>query len=146
MNILRIYAKSREILPIRDELLKISLHYILQQNPDCEIREGKDLIEEIVNKADVVITTCSTSWDDRIKGFSFPFVLIDEATQCCELESLIPIVSGCKHLTLIGDQKQLPPVVLHPKATKTGIKTNRGSRIRIVGTNRPKVRKRTAGK
>ena len=122
MNIIRIYAKSREILPIKDELLQISLHYLLQQNTeDDEDNEEKDMVKEIIEKADIVITTCSTSWDNRIEGFTFPFVLIDEATQCCELETLIPIVHGCKHLTLIGDQKQLPPVVLDPKATKTGM-------------------------
>ena len=67
MNILRIYAKSREILPIKDELLRISLHNILEEHQEDEIKEKKDLINEIIDKADIVITTCSTSWDDRLK-------------------------------------------------------------------------------
>jgi hypothetical protein len=121
MKILRIYAKSREMFPIKSELLEISLHYTLEHYPEKGDKEEKEIIEEIINSTDIVISTCSTSWDDRIKGFPFPFILIDESTQCCEIETLIPIVSGCKHLTLIGDQKQLPPVVLHPKATKTGM-------------------------
>lgn len=51
-------------------------------------------------------------------------VIIDEVTQCCEIESLISITHGCKHLTLIGDQKQLGPVILHPKANSTGMKVS----------------------
>ena len=73
MNILRIYAKSREILPIKDELLRISLHNILEEHQEDEIKEKKDLINEIIDKADIVITTCSTSWDDRLKGIFFSF-------------------------------------------------------------------------
>ena len=34
---------------------------------------------------------------------------------------MIPVVHGCKHLTLIGDQKQLGPVIIHPQAKKFGM-------------------------
>ena len=128
MKILRIYAKSREFVEPEREIGKISLHKILEEkinNNDDIVMINKDLIleniEEIVNDVDIVISTCSTSWDERISKIVFPFVIIDEATQCCEIESLISIVHGCKHLTLIGDQKQLGPVILHPKAKKTGM-------------------------
>ena len=78
----------------------------------------------MLNSYDIVIATCSTAWDERISRQIFPFVIIDEVTQCCEIESLIPIVHGCKHLTLIGDQKQLGPIVLHPQADFTGMKVS----------------------
>ena len=79
--------------------------------------ETKNIIED----HDIIISTCSTSGDNRLKNLNFRFVIIDEATQCCELESMIPVVHGCSHLTLIGDQKQLGPVVLHPQAKKVGM-------------------------
>ena len=121
MKILRVYAKTREYLEINEEIKQISLHKHIKDifgedlifNDKSEI---DDKTKEIIENHDLVITTCSTSWDSRIKNLNFPFVVIDEATQCCELESMIPIVHGCSHLTLIGDQKQLGPVVLHPQA------------------------------
>ena len=125
MKILRVFAKSRECLNIEDELLNISLHKKLAETEDFDEIEKEDLqeaIEKITGDVDIVIATCSTSWDERINKLNFPFVLIDEVTQCCEIEALIPIVHGCQHLTLIGDQKQLGPIVLHPKAESTGMK------------------------
>ena len=130
MRILRVFAKSREYIHLEDELLNISLHKKLQikfetddisQIPKEEIQEE---IDEMLKSYDIVIATCSTTWDDRISRQNFPFVIIDEVTQCCEIESLIPIVHGCKHLTLIGDQKQLGPIVLHPQADFTGMKVS----------------------
>lgn len=41
----------------------------------------------------------------------FPMVFLDEAGQCDEPSSLVPIMKGCRHLVLIGDHKQLPSVV-----------------------------------
>ena len=130
IKILRVFAKSREYIYIEDELLKASLHKKLQNKfniddiseiPKDELQEE---IDEILNNYDIIIATCSTAWDERISRQNFPFVIIDEVTQCCEIESLIPIVHGCKHLTLIGDQKQLGPVILHPKADSIGMKVS----------------------
>jgi len=130
MKILRIYAKSREFVEIEKEIENVSLHKLLDKKIDEEnivfASKGdiEENIEKIVNDVDIVISTCSTSWDDRIKSYTFPFVIIDEVTQCCEIESLISLTHGCKHLTLIGDQKQLGPVILHPKANSTGMKVS----------------------
>ena len=131
MKILRVFAKSREyITDIENELLNASLHKKLQEKlniddisevPKDDLQEE---IDEIITDYDIVIATCSTSWDERISKQNFPFVIIDEVTQCCEIESLIAVVHGCKHLTLIGDQKQLGPVILHPKAESTGMKVS----------------------
>ena len=127
MNILRVFAKAREYVFVEDELLKASLHKKLQnkyktddisQIPKDELQEE---INEMLENYDIVIATCSTAWDERIAQQNFPFVIIDETTQSCEIESLIPIVHGCKHLTLIGDQKQLGPVILFPNAFQLGM-------------------------
>ena len=133
MKICRVYSKSRELLDIPDDLFYNSLHGMLMDSFEVDniydLYENKkeDIqteIDYIIEDMDIVIATCSTTWDERIKKFDFPFVIIDEATQCCEIESLISVVHGCKHLTLIGDQKQLGPVILHPQAEKIGMKVS----------------------
>ena len=126
MKILRVYAKTREYLEINKEIEQISLHkHIRNKFGDDLLNIDKSEInvftENIIKDHDLVIVTCSSSWDIRIKNINFPFVIIDEATQCCELEAMIPINHGCSHLTLIGDQKQLGPVVLHPQAKQVGM-------------------------
>lgn len=45
-------------------------------------------------------------------------VLIDEATQSCEPECLLPLLRGSKHVILVGDHCQLGPVVLCKNAAK----------------------------
>ena len=133
MKILRVYSKTREFLEIDKDIKKVSLHEKLNQllsneeNTEEQIDDQSykekiiELSQNIIDDADIVITTCSSSTDDRLNKYSFKYVLIDENTQCCEIESLIPITHACCHLTLIGDQKQLGPVVLHPKAKETGM-------------------------
>lgn len=37
---------------------------------------------------------------------------MDEATQCCEAETLIPLMLGVKNLILVGDPNQLPATVM----------------------------------
>lgn len=41
----------------------------------------------------------------------FTCCIIDEATQCTELESLLPIQLGIEKFVLVGDPQQLPAVV-----------------------------------
>jgi hypothetical protein len=42
---------------------------------------------------------------------AFPIVIVDEATQAVEPSALIPLIHHAKKLVLVGDQKQLGPVV-----------------------------------
>lgn len=64
---------------------------------------------KILRDADVVATTCTGAGDSILKGFKFPFIIIDEATQVTEPISLIALTKKCQQLTLIGDPEQLAP-------------------------------------
>jgi superfamily I DNA and/or RNA helicase len=50
----------------------------------------------------------------------FPVVFLDEASMSTEPASLIPLMKGAKHLALIGDHKQLPPVITSQEAQSAG--------------------------
>lgn len=58
---------------------------------------------------------------DYLKGKVFPRVLIDEATQSTEAQTLMPLIKGCRQLVLIGDHKQLPPTVISLFAQSKGM-------------------------
>ena len=76
----------------------------------------------IINDHNIIISTCSTSYDEKLVDTNFKYVLIDEATQCCEIESLLPILHGSRFIVMIGDQKQLGPTIIYPKADLVGMK------------------------
>ena len=67
----------------------------------------KDLVrqaeEGILKNADVICTTCVTAFDRRLRNFRFRQILIDEATQSTEPETLLPLLKGAKHIILVGD-------------------------------------------
>ena len=121
MKILRIVAKGREYVNYSYIIQNISLHSIIDRN---NYNNQQNFIEANIREIDkynIIITTCSTSMDDRLKTFKFPYVIIDEATQSTEIESLLPIIHGANHITLIGDQNQLRPVTFHPKSSFLGM-------------------------
>ncbi|THH07595.1 hypothetical protein EW145_g3266 [Phellinidium pouzarii] len=86
-----------------------------------EYRVRQTIVRDIIMKADVICTTCVRSASYDLRVVDFPVVFLDEASMSTEPACLIPIVKGCKHLALIGDHKQLPPVVVSPKARDGGL-------------------------
>ena len=154
LNVIRVCAKSRESISSRVEHL--SLHNQLKKlsnkkeykrlfafmkkkeeegnvltNKEHEIyKKLKTKAEdEIIQGATVVVTTCISSFDKRLDNFRFPIVLIDEATQACESECILPLLRGAKHAILVGDHCQLGPVVLCKNAAKAGLKISLFERL-----------------
>jgi regulator of nonsense transcripts 1 len=76
---------------------------------------------EILTNADVVCCTCVGAGDPRLSKMKFRNVLIDESTQSAEPECIIPLMMGCKQVVLVGDHKQLGPVIMNKKAAKAGL-------------------------
>lgn len=90
----------------------------------------------ILLKADVVCTTCVTSFDKRLKNLTFGIVLIDEATQACEPECILPMLKGAKHVVLVGDHCQLGPVIMCKQTIMQGLSMSLFERLIRMG-NRP---------
>lgn len=78
-------------------------------------------------------TTCAAASDKRLIEFKFKKVLIDEATQACEPETLIPIVKGAEHLILVGDHKQLGPVIMSNEAARANLGRSLFERLVVLG-------------
>lgn len=77
-----------------------------------------DLVKRIVKRAEVYCATCIGSANkdlESLNGDEIGLIVLDEATQAAELECLVPLVRFCNaQVTLIGDQKQLPPTIMSP--------------------------------
>lgn len=87
----------------------------------------------IIENADVITCTCVTAGQKLINDIVFPYVLIDEAVQCTEPLSIIPLMYGCEKLILIGDHKQLGPIILDKKTEKAGFKRSLFERLISLG-------------
>ncbi|KAA1474060.1 P-loop containing nucleoside triphosphate hydrolase protein [Dentipellis sp. KUC8613] len=81
----------------------------------------QQMLTHIVEQADVVCTTCITSACMALRVVDFPVVFLDEASMSTEPASLIPIMKGSRHVALIGDHKQLPPVIVSREAQVRGL-------------------------
>jgi senataxin len=74
---------------------------------------AKSVLESsILDGAMVVFTTLTSAGRDSLATVNFDVVLIDEACQSVELETLIPLCLGAKRCVLIGDPQQLPATVI----------------------------------
>ncbi|XP_032489831.1 probable helicase senataxin isoform X1 [Phocoena sinus] len=81
----------------------------------------------IILESHIICCTLSTSGGLLLEaafrgqgGVPFSCVIVDEAGQSCEVETLTPLIHRCNKLILVGDPKQLPPTVISVKAQEYG--------------------------
>lgn len=142
LKVVRLTAKSRE--DVESSVSFLSLHEQVRMNDSNgelvklaqlksetnelssqDEKKFKQLTKaaerDILHNADVVCCTCVGAGDPRLSKMKFRNVLIDESTQSAEPECMIPLVLGCKQVVLVGDHKQLGPVIMNKKAAKAGL-------------------------
>lgn len=74
----------------------------------------------ILYEADVICSTLLSSHSASLRCIDFPLVFIDESTQAQEVLSLVPLMKGARQVALIGDHKQLPPILKSAESKKQG--------------------------
>nr|MDW8081930.1 IGHMBP2 family helicase [Candidatus Calescibacterium sp.] len=72
-------------------------------------------ISQVLEEAEVVVTTNIGAGSDFLQGRVFDVVVIDEGSQATEPSALVALVRG-KKLVMSGDHQQLPPTVLSLEA------------------------------
>ncbi|XP_076803603.1 3'-5' exoribonuclease HELZ2-like [Clavelina lepadiformis] len=93
------------------------------QEYDKLLKEAKEA--ELKDK-DIVLCTCIAAGGPLLSGLTYAQCIIDECGMCSEPECLVPLVAAAKsgeHLqvTLIGDHKQLQPIVTCHEAKRGGL-------------------------
>ena len=86
-------------------------------------KELRDACVEFLKKEkfDVVFCTCNEAAGARVREYLSPHqCIIDECGMAYEPETIVPI-GLCEHVVLIGDHKQLPPVIDYQPAKKSGL-------------------------
>ncbi|KAK9474352.1 P-loop containing nucleoside triphosphate hydrolase protein [Dipodascopsis tothii] len=154
LKVVRLTAKSRE--DIESSVSFLSLHEQVKMNDtNIELQKLIQLKQElgelssqdekkfkkltrscerqILANADVICCTCVGAGDPRLSNLKFRTVLIDESTQAAEPECMIPLVMGCKQAVLVGDHKQLGPVIMNKQAARAGLHQSLFERLVLLG-------------
>ncbi|CAJ0930202.1 unnamed protein product, partial [Mesorhabditis belari] len=79
------------------------------------LRHG--IIKEVIAKKNVIFCTVTSSMTAGVRryGWEPDVVIIDEAAQCVEPASWVPILNA-RRVILVGDHQQLPPLVFSEEA------------------------------
>ncbi|WFD19887.1 hypothetical protein MCAP1_002128 [Malassezia caprae] len=84
---------------------------------------------DVLHRADVVCATAIAAGSAQLSGIDFPLVFLDEGSMATEPIALIPLMKGCAQLALVGDHKQLPPVLQSAEARRAGLSTSLFERL-----------------
>ncbi|WFD27604.1 hypothetical protein MNAN1_002604 [Malassezia nana] len=84
---------------------------------------------DVLHRADVVCTTAIAAGSAQLAAIDFPIVFMDEGSMATEPIALIPLMKGCAQLALVGDHKQLPPVLQSAEARRAGLSTSLFERL-----------------
>ncbi|KAM6192952.1 putative helicase senataxin [Sarcoramphus papa] len=121
-------CEKRESQMLDDEIGRLSKERQQLASQLKEVRGHSQKVQaDIILESDIICCTLSTSggsllesafWRQGLDPFSC--VIVDEAGQSCEVETLIPLIHRCNKLVLVGDPRQLPPTVKSVKAQEYG--------------------------
>ena len=76
-----------------------------------EDHAGRRKAQKRVKESRLIFTTCAGAALGLLRSEEFDIVLIDEASQQTEPETLIPLTKGCQRAILVGDHVQLRATV-----------------------------------
>jgi hypothetical protein len=102
---------------------------------DEEPRRGKRMTRgqarnKLLEEANVVFSTIGSVKNLPI---TCPFVIVDEAAQTTEPQTLLPIANGCQRCVLVGDPRQLQATVLSKTADDAGYGCSLMQRLLLAG-------------
>ncbi|NXK36455.1 SETX helicase, partial [Piprites chloris] len=121
-------CEKRESQMLDEEIARLAKERQQLASQQKEVRGHSQKVQaDIILESDIICCTLSTSGGSLLESAfarqghdPFSCVIVDEAGQSCEVETLIPLIHRCNKLVLVGDPKQLPPTVKSVKAQQYG--------------------------
>lgn len=96
----------------------------------------EEIRNKILTEVEVVCCTCIGALDHRLQGLKFHIVVIDEACQSQEPETLIPLLTKPEQIVLVGDHFQLGPIIKCKEAEKAGLENSLFKRLVDLGNEK----------
>ena len=136
-----LHSKTKEYLNNNEEYLNLSENFkkletrieSLKEHDKNELLSKKKVIENkmtnikneaeksILAKFPVVCCTCLTSYWALLRNMKFKTLIIDEASQILEPESILCFLKNPEHVILIGDTNQLGCIVKSKACEEVGL-------------------------
>jgi superfamily I DNA and/or RNA helicase len=105
-----------------DELVKKLASKKLKYNAILDAAERYEFVD---NSVHVILCTCVEAGSSRMRKFArVTQCIVDECNMCLDAELLVPLVTAgqqCNHVVMIGDEKELVPVIRSKSAKKLGL-------------------------
>ncbi|TIA77765.1 hypothetical protein E3P98_04091 [Wallemia ichthyophaga] len=122
-------ASTNSTANATSSLMKEQLYEEARQQRRTAGRIVREMQQDIIRNADVVCATCIGGNARELSSVDFPIVFIDEASQATEPTTLIPLMKGCSHMSIIGDHKQLAPIITSEEASRQGLSVSLFERL-----------------
>ena len=127
--------KYQELINLID---KKQRNGVLSEKDYKRYKEKKaDVEDEIIEDADIVLSTLNNSADERLRNYHFSYILIDEAAQALEADTILPLIHQAQMVVLIGDDKQLGPLVHSERAKSAGFNISLFQRLHLLYQDAP---------
>ncbi|MCM8775663.1 MAG: AAA domain-containing protein, partial [Candidatus Omnitrophica bacterium] len=104
---------------------------------NCQLRA--QIFQQVWSESDVVVATHTVCGDPILKGRTFDWVIMDEATQAIEPSSWIPLLRAGR-VVLAGDHCQLPPTVFSRKTGPESLRLTLFERFHRILGDESKIR------
>ncbi|MHA1550715.1 MAG: AAA domain-containing protein [Candidatus Heimdallarchaeaceae archaeon] len=105
----------------QDEIKDYTLETFREKNPDKSF-------SQLLNEVPIIVATTSTISSPNFEKLGIQTIIIDEASQMTEPTVLSALMEGDRFI-LVGDHKQLPPVVQSQKAQTEGLSVSLFERL-----------------
>ena len=113
--------------------LKSEVGQLSSEDEKTYLKLQKEAEKLVLDAAEVICCTCVGAGDPRVVNRRFRSVLIDEATQATEPEALISLIHGIEQAIMVGDHRQLGPVLMNKSCCKAGFDRSLFERLMQVG-------------
>ena len=126
-----LHPKGKEANSIRERFRGITSLEAAKARKQAQQLDREAAIQ-VVNASDVILATCVGAGDDLLADRVFRYAFVDEAAQCVDPHTLIPLTKALAGV-LVGDTKQLPPTVVSRDAVAIGLQRSLIERLELLG-------------
>jgi len=119
-NIILTYLSTTIFSDNSDIITRLGIEEAVNSQIIPMMVKNKNFSYQDLLKAPIIASTTSTISKSIYNDLTFDIVIVDEATQMAEPYLLSAITKGKKFI-LVGDDKQLPPLVLSYQANELGL-------------------------
>ncbi|XP_045159228.1 helicase with zinc finger domain 2-like isoform X2 [Mercenaria mercenaria] len=128
--------KYAEEINAYDKLFKANNYEPMPEKVAAYVRIVREASIDEIRKHDVILCTTAVGSNPKVlKATSVHQVIVDEAGMCPEPQCLVPIIATkAEQVVLIGDHKQLRPIIMCKEAGLLGLETSLFERYAVTNT------------